>query len=212
MFNFSEELYESNDCLEFVCHRDKQPEVSLSNLLMVYSKQGIISGQYPISHSKAEICETEQCTQVKILSIRKDNSKYLLNHTWNLQGRVGDKLLRFFTQIGMTATTFGDRNKWHKDGTSLLLASDEQVYLQTNDTSLCVINAFTNSFVNFDDVGVNITHQGEDVKLELWYLNGDGLYAGWFFNKTEYLRLVHFFRALGYRITNPDPMNYTKAH
>lgn len=209
---FSQELYESQDCLELVCHKDTQPEVSLSNLLMVYSKNGIISGQYPISHSKAEICESDQCTQLKILSIRKDNNKYLLNHTWNLQGRVGEKLLRFFTQIGMTATTFGERYKWHRDGISLLLASNEQVYLDTTISSLSVISGFTHSFVNFDDVGVNIMHQGESVKLELWYLNGDGLYAGWFFHKAEYRRLVDFFRGLGYQIANPDPINYMKAH
>ncbi len=210
--NFSQKLYGSQDCLELVCHKDNQPEVSLSNLLMVYSKDGIISGQYPISLSKAEICESDQCTQVRILSIRKDNNKYLLNHTWNLEGRVGEKLLRFFTQIGMTATTFGEKKKWNIDGIILLLASNEQVYLHTNNDSLSVINEFTHSVVNFDDVGVNIMHQGENVKLELWYLNGDGLYAGWFINKAEYLRLVELFRGLGFRISNPDPMNYMKAH
>lgn len=205
---FIQKLNKTNDSLEFVVHSGDQSDTALTNLLMVYSKLDVISAQYPISFSKAEICETEGYTQLTILSIRKQNGDFLLQHSWRLDGHVGDKLIRFFVQIGLPAEAINDPLKWEYSEGNYLLNSRDRILLKHTGESLSLSNEFTHSFVHLDDLGVNILHQDIFVKLELHYINSGGLYAGWFFSKSEFNALVKFFREIGYRIENPDPMNF----
>ena len=199
MLLFKHLLFQSKDELEFVVYDGDDTPTLLNDMLMVYTEEGAISGQYPISQTFAEISENPTQTTVTFHSCEKHHGDYTLTHSWFLDGRAMDKLKQFLLHIGMRYN-LTDSEEYQKGNLDKQLSSGDGFNFRSDGVNLIGESKYTRFQMNLNDAGINVVDQEYNAKVEFWMQNSFGLYKGWFFKHKELNSLVQFFRTLGFQI------------
>jgi hypothetical protein len=190
-------LLHTKDTLKLSIHKER--------LLTV--ETDMLCGQYSIATSKAFIANQGGQIILQIVSLGN-----IIYQTFTLNKNTSKELVTFLrkSKINIGKIDFPIPNLTFNPLSLRTKAKNVNLHIEQEvySTKLILLSCSTNCNINYGQTGIAVYHVKESIKVEFHFLTEDESYQSMYFEKKHFADLVNYFRALGFRINNPNPNNY----
>jgi len=191
-------LLHTKDTLKLNVHEER--------LLIVQTD--MLYAQFSLGTSKAYIAN--QGGQITLQFVSLGN---ILYQTFSLSKNSSKDLVTFLrkSKINIGKINFPLQKLTHNNLSVRTKAKNVNLHLEQEaySTQLILLSCSTNCNINYGKTGISIYHKKDSVKVNFHFLTGDETYQSMYFEKKHSSALVIYFKALGFRINNHNPQNYT---